>query len=79
MSTPSKSTNNMLSIICIPLVFVGSVCQPVTLGREQPGSPTPLLHYWKKSGRNGRGLLVCEHDAMYITCQLLTISMTVVT
>ena len=69
----------MLSIICIPLVFAGRVCRSVTVGREQPGSPTPLLHCGKKSGRNGRGLLVCEHDAMYITCQLLTISMTVVT
>ena len=43
-------------VICLPLVSAGRVCRPVTVGQEQPGSPTPLLHCGKVSGRCGRGL-----------------------
>ena len=50
------STHNGIGVICSPLVSAGRVCRLVIVGREQPGSPTPLLHCGKESGRGGRGL-----------------------
>ena len=43
------------------------MCRPVTVGQEQPGSPTPLLHCGKASGRGGRGL---PHICLWTWCHV---------
>ena len=48
-------------------MFAGRVCRSVTLGREQPGSPTPLLHCEEKELEMGVACLWTWCNVHYVS------------